>query len=272
MLLESAFYKLPELMSDTQNSGQVEASVVQYLANALQMEINSRSAPFSYNLIFVEEPYPIKKSRGSQLRADLLFYAGKAIPSTSQFFLKYYGFRVEQWLEAKTFFRSSGQAKTQNLGKIVKDIMRLCLLPEEFQGKNRNIGRYLLLVFDKHPRQYLAISNRQWAEDLINKEKGNVEIDLSVERDSVIKQIVNRDQLSCLLKFSFKRYAFEPCQDDISSLYWGYLYRIEEWSVSIDGDEIESTGAFDEEWPKEKIEELDRVRSKFLKLLRKDEQ
>ena len=65
MLMESAFLKIPELMVSNLNSGNVEALVVQYLANSLQMELNCRSVPFAYNHVTVESPYPKQDKTGA---------------------------------------------------------------------------------------------------------------------------------------------------------------------------------------------------------------
>ncbi len=272
MLLESAFYKLPELMmSSIQSQGRVEAMVVQYMANGLQMELACRSVPFAYNHVIVERPYPNQRGKGNSFRADLLFDANGTIPSSC--WLHLYGFKDKQWLEAKTFFskKSATPTKTQNLGKIVKDIIRLCLLPEELQGRSRQNGRYILLVFDRHPFKYLAYSKRKWVKTFIEDESGRVKIDLSLEPKSFIKSIVNSDQLSSTLTISFKRFKFEPCQNESSTVYWGYLYRIEAWSITLEGKEVCSTGEVDERWDAEKISELKEVRTIFLSLLSKDE-
>lgn len=274
MLFESAFYKLPELMmSNIHNRGRVEAMIVQYMANALQMELACRSIPFAYNHVIVEKPYPKQVNAGPILRADLHFDSQGTIPSTCN--LSIYGFKSKQWLEAKTFFsarnRNSSQPKTQNLGRIVKDIIRLCLLPEELQGRIRQNGRYLLLVFDKQPSEYLPISRREWACDFFKKESGEVTINLSSEKKSLIQSIINSETLPSILKIRIKKISFEPCQNNISPVYWGYLYRIGAWSISIDGKKISSNGKADEEWSTKKLEQLEQVRANFLRLINKDE-
>jgi|LGOV01.1.fsa_nt_gb hypothetical protein len=270
MILESAFLKLPELMlSDTQNRGRVEAMVVQHLATGLQMELNCRSIPFAYNHITVEKPYPVQGQKGSVLRADLLFDAIGTIPSTCR--LDQYGYKEKQWLEAKTFFSKSrdlNPPKTKNLGKIVKDLIRLCILPQELQGRIRQNGRYMLLVFDAHPSKYLAYSNRNWAFSMFEKESSTVQIDLTQEPKFLVNAVISSDQLDAVIDISFKRYVFEPVADNPFPIYWGYLFRLESFSISIEGEAIATNGESDEQWPPDKIDQIQSIRLKFISLLR----
>ncbi len=163
MLIENAFLKLPELMlSSYTHRGNVEAIVVHHLATGLQMELNSRTVPFAYNHITVEKPYPKQSRAGTVFRADMLFESGGSVPSVAR--LDQYGFKDKQWLEVKSFFSKgrTSPATTQNIGRVVKDAIRLCLLPQELQGCIRQNGRYILLVFDNRPAKYLAYSDRAW--------------------------------------------------------------------------------------------------------------
>jgi hypothetical protein len=270
MILESAFLKLPELMlSDIQNRGRVEAMVVQHLATGLQMELNCRSIPFAYNHITVEKPYPLQDQKGSVLRADLLFDANGTIPSTCR--LDQYGYKEKQWLEAKTFFSKSKDPKppkTKNLGKIVKDLIRLCILPEELQGRIRQNGRYMLLVFDARPSKYLAYSKRDWALSLFEKESKTVQINLTQETKSLVNAISSSDHLDAVIDISFKRYVFEPVVDKPFPTYWGYLFRLEAFSISIAGETIATNGEPDEYWPPDKIDQIRSIRLKYISLLR----
>jgi hypothetical protein len=190
MLIESAFLKLPELMlSSYQHRGSVEAMVIQHLATGLQMELNCRSVPFAYNHITVETPYPNQNRKGTVFRADLLFEAIGSVPSVCR--LDQYGFKEKQWLEAKSFFGRgrSNPATTQNIGRIIKDIIRLCLFPEEHQGSIRQNGRYVLLVFDGPPENYLAYSDRAWLKSVFEDRSPNVKINLRTEKPSLVKAI-----------------------------------------------------------------------------------
>ena len=273
MLLEGAFFKLPELiLSNMQNRGKVEAMVVHYLATGLQMELNSRSVPFSYNHITVEKPYPVQGSSGSVLRADLLFDASGTIPSTCR--LDQYGFKEKQWIEAKTFFtkgKKPNPPKTQNLGKILKDFLRLCLLPEELQGSIRQNERYVLLMFDAHPSKYLAYSKREWARTMFEEDLANFLIDFKKEPKSLVKAAANLDQLDAIMELSFKKNSFQPLLETPLPIFWGYLFRIQKFKIVINGTEISSNGEPDEKWPAEKINQLRTVRKTYIDILKDNE-
>jgi hypothetical protein len=272
MLIESAFLKLPELMlSSYQHQGNVEAMVVQHLATGIQMELNCRSVPFAYNHITIEKPYPNQNKRGTLFRSDLLFEAIGTVPNTSR--LDQYGFKEKQWVEAKSFFgiKNSSPAKTKNIGRILKDMVRLCLLPEELQGSIRQNGRYILLVFDSHPKHYLALSDRDWLKAMFDKMSPTLSLDLKTEKKSLVKSIVNSDTINAQIEVSLSKQFFEPIIETPSPVYWGYLLRINDFKISINGKHIASSSVANEHWDANKIETLRLVKEEFTKLLRGDE-
>ena len=270
MLIEGAFLKIPELMVSNLNSGNVEALVVQYLANGLQMELNCRSVPFAYNHVTVESPYPNQEKTRAPLRADLLFEdRGSGMPCN--YGLDQYGYKEKQWVEVKSFFSKSGstQPTTQNIGRIIKDILRLCLLPHELQGRIRQNGRYVLLIFDKHPSKYLAYSNRDWLKSIFENIAPSLTIDLSKEKPSLVKEIVKVPSIDAQIKTTFSKHYFEPIVEGPLA-YWGYLLRIDEFSISINGKRVESKKDIKDLWDKEKVEALQSVRTEFIGLLKGD--
>ncbi len=211
MLIESAFLKLPELMlSSYTHEGNVEAMVVNHLATGLQMELNSRSVPFAYNHITVEKPYPKQSRTGTVFRADLLFESGGSVPNVCR--LDKYGFKEKQWLEAKSFFSkgNSSPPKTQNIGRVIKDIIRLCLLPEELQGSIRQNGRYVLLVFDNHPDKYLAYSDRGWLKEIFEERSPRISIDLSLEKAACWPRYGKRASWSPFIHRAFRAIHRKP--------------------------------------------------------------
>jgi len=272
MLIESAFLKLPELMLASQShQGNVEAMVVQHLANGLQMELNCRSIPFAYSHIAVEKPYPKQSRTGKVYRADLLFESGGTIPITSR--LDQYGFKEKQWLEAKSFFSkgNSNHPTTQNIGRIIKDMIRLCLFPEELQGRIRRNSRYVLLIFDKTPSKYLAYSDRIWLKRIFEERAPSINIDLSTEKNSLVSSIVNVPSVDARLDLALSVLHFEPASETPFPVYWGYLLRIDKFSVSINGKTIESGNDVKEHLGKEKVDALQAVRDEFAALLKSEE-
>lgn len=272
MLIESAFLKLPELMISSYNHrGNVEAMVVHHFATGLQMELNARSVPFAYNHITVEKPYPKQSQTGTVFRADLLFESGGSVPSGAR--LDQYGFKEMQWLEVKSFFSkgSSSPATTQNIGRVVKDVIRLCLLPEELQGSIRQNGRYILLVFDKHPAKYLAFSDRDWLRQIFEERAPSVSIDLNSERSSLVSSIINQGSINARVDLSLSVMHFEPSTETPTPVYWGYLLRINKFAILMNGKYIESNGKTKEHWDSDKILELEAARNEFAALMKSDE-
>jgi len=270
MLMENAFLKIPELMVSNLNSSNVEALVVQYLANGLQMELNCRSVPFAYNYVIVEHPYPDQDETGPTLRADLLFKDLEGV-MPNNYRLDQYGYKTMQWVEVKSFFSRSKSVPptTQNIGRIIKDILRLCLLPHELQGRIRQNGRYVLLIFDRHPSKYLAYSNRDWLKVIFENIAPSLTIDLSKEKQSLVKGIVNASSIDAQIEITLSKHFFEPIAEGPSA-YWGYLLRIDEFSISINGKHVELRKDIDM-WDKEQVEALQSVRTEFIGLLKRDE-
>lgn len=272
MLIESAFLKLPELMlSNYSHNGNVEAMVVHHLATGMQMELNSRSVPFAYSHITIEKPYPKQRRTGTVFRADLLFESVGTIPSVAR--LEQYGFKEKQWLEAKTFFSkgSSSPATTQNVGRVVKDVIRLCLLPEELQGRISQNGRYVLLVFDKHPTKYLAYSGRDWLRKIFEERTPSVSIELNSEKPSLVSSIVGQNSINARVDLSLSVLHFEPSVEIPAPVYWGYLFRIDKFAISINDKSIQSDGEDKEHWDSTKVLELEAVRNEFTVLLKNEE-
>ena len=271
MFIESAFLKLPELMlSNADSAGRVEAMVVQKMVTALQMELNSRSIPFSYSRVVVEKPYQQRTKSGTLYRADLLFDAQGCVPGTSR--LYEYGFREKHWLEAKSFF-SRGKvaaAKTQNVGRIVKDMIRLCLLPEELQGKIRQNSRYLLLIFDKNPSKYLTLKSRAWLNNLFEQPSPKIIIDLCEEKQSLLKPITRGSSINATIELNCSKLQFEPEPNARPPIYWGYLLRIDSFSLQINGISCHCVGGIGEYWGSKTIQNYVAAKEEFINLLKID--
>ena len=96
MILEGAFYKLPEiLLVYTSSRSQYEATLANHLAMALLLELNARNVQMPQSRIHIEQPYPVTKT-GAAYRADL--YVDLSEVSTS-LRLPQYGFKDRNWIE-----------------------------------------------------------------------------------------------------------------------------------------------------------------------------
>ncbi len=172
MIIEGAFLKLPELLVSNFDHGDTfEATVVHLLATAVHMELNSRNIPRPFEHVYMEKPYPAKGKGGRAIRADLFVNLNGAVVITDRMAL--YGTRGRNWVEAKAYVgssRTSGTpATTMNAGKIIRDLLRLCLFPEELQGSIRQNGRYMVALFDGRPSEYMPLTDRPWLSSLFSE-------------------------------------------------------------------------------------------------------
>lgn len=246
MIIESAFWKLPELLTRDYDllRGTSEATVVHLLAVAILMELNARNVQRPFQYVEVEKPYPIpRRESGVPIRADLFVDLGRIIPKTNDGPMALYGTRALNWIEAKTFFRSIKQggtpARTANAGKIVRDLLRICLLPGQ-----RLASRYLVLVFSGEPSQSLALQRsnqreRAWLSRLLTEGYiDDVSFNLADEPQSLRKRVGPGffDSSDSELQFDLKlrTMTFQPKSQDLpSSAFWGYLIRIRFFHIAM---------------------------------------
>jgi hypothetical protein len=174
MLIEQAFYNLPEILTGFGYAEKnYEAGIVSAYSLALLQELNGRNMNLPISAIYVEQPY--FKPHGNH-RCDLFIdlfrklYVGSAEYSE-------FGFRYYNWMEAK-FFRST--KSVQKVSSLVTDIFRLLVLPEPLgkfrhtvkEGKPTYIARYMLHVYKGDPKTRLEWvrqdgSQRSWLDELM---------------------------------------------------------------------------------------------------------
>src|SRR5947199_10134372 len=100
MLIESAFFKLPELLlSNSDHGSEVEATIVHLFASALQMEMNARNIPRPFASVLTEKPYDGMPSDQKAIRADLYVDLRSAIYFDGRMFAS--GFRSHTWVRAQ---------------------------------------------------------------------------------------------------------------------------------------------------------------------------
>lgn len=265
MIIENAFLKLPELLTSSfSHADTYEATIVHFLSLALHMELNSRNIPRPFEHIFTEKPYPTSHDFPRRLQADLFVKLEGAVPTDGRMAL--YGTREQNWLEVKAFLGSTRKSntppKTENVGKIFKDILRLCLFPEELQGKIRQNGRYLIMVFSNEPRKSLAFSSggrpRGWIQSMLMDGDSNIEIDLSSEQKSFRKAIgsgfIGNPDLRVELKL--RTLSFAPDSPTPGPVFWGYLVRIMAYAIKTSNLSIDYEDRPHDNWNAERIDKL----------------
>lgn len=253
MLIEQAFYNLPEILTGSGYSEQeVEAGVVASMSLALLQELNGRNVDNPISVIQAEKAYTkLAKSH----RCDLFVQLHKKLYVGSKDFSEF-GFRYFNWIEAK-FYRHFN--RTQNTVKLFADILRLVVLPDPLGGKNGTMvdesgkvrnGRYLLHVYRGDPTTLLSpdrtkTSKRAWIGKLL--EPGFQEIldfDLLAEPKKYFKPIGKEDLRQVKMSVWVTNRTIEPRPDPStgkigSAQYKFVLTRIDKAKFTIGTDTLE---------------------------------
>lgn len=187
MIPEQALFHLPEILAGTGYPRQrYEGGIVAAFGLALLQSLNGRNVANPISCLHAERPYRGQTGwkRGTTsgrryLRSDLHLDLSNLHIGSEQ--LSAYGWRFNNWFEAK-FFRKSTSNAQQNTGGLLADLIRLlALVPNKTviddAGKKRLItGRYLLHVYESFdPADYLSVRKnigkgsepRKWLHPLI---------------------------------------------------------------------------------------------------------
>ncbi len=280
MLIEAAFLNLPPVLTSSfDHADTYEGTLVTAFVSAIKIELNGRNTPNAFEHIYTEKPYPTVEAGHSKWRADLLVKLAGAVPISGR--MELYGARELNWLEMKAFFGStrsrSAQPKTANVGLLVRDVLRLCLLPEELRGRIRQNARYLLVVFANPPADSLAFASntegRTWLSNLFREGPANVEIDLSREPTSLRQAIGPGFTDDSSLKLSIRAHTsvFQPVAQEPAPVFWGFLVRINGFELSVPGATVTFEDLPGREWPAASDDALASVRSYVLARMRAQE-
>jgi len=288
MIIDGAFYKLPELLLGHDfPHGQYEATLANHLAMAVLLELNARNVPMPQSRIHMERPYPIEKA-GPATRADL--YVDLEGPPLDRLRLtsSYYGLKAYNWIEAKFYAkigRGSGNVtKVSNAGRITKDLLRLCLLVKEEGAGSRDNGRYFLAVFNRAPGAYLAFGrqsqgapDRDWLLKLLSPGHHQLNISLKEETKSFLNKISasSLDQVGALgWSLDVVTYSFKPAflsSQPLQPLYWGYLVRIVNFQMRLGSDALVYDDSSDDIWSREQTATQERLAQRVLGMKASDE-
>lgn len=283
MILEGAFYKLPELLlGHAFPRQQYEATLASHLAMAVLLELNARNIPMPQSRIHVERPYPLEKA-GPANRADLYVDLEGVLGGLR---LSHYGVKVHNWVEVK-FYGGIGrgigtEAKVQNAGRIAQDLLRLCLFVKELQSKTRDNGRYFLVVFNREPSAYLAFQrrsqnkqDREWLHQLLSPGHHHLEISLQGEAATFTKTVGVRltNLTDCLeLSLDVVVYAFEPTARPSEFLYWGYLVRVVNFTIHLGTDKLVYIDNSQDMWTDKQVATQQRLAESMLGLVEGDKE
>lgn len=273
MLIEAAFFKLPEVLTSRYDHADTyEGTLLSSFVACVMMELNSRNIPNPHEHVCTEKPYPTIGSGQRRWRADLLLKLSGAVDVGGR--RQLYGMRELSWLELKGFFESTRSSsippKTVQAGLVFRDLLRVCLLPEELPGSIRQNARYVLVVLANEPRASLPFGARQWLEDLFREGHSEPHIVLSNEpesfRRSVGQGFVAQPDLD--VRLVTQTYVFEPTSLIPSPVFWGYLIRITGFNVATPHGVVTFEDVPGDPWPPERIAGLEVVRKYVIDQIR----
>jgi hypothetical protein len=215
MIIESAFYQLPEIWVKRSEEPSTERDVVTDFKWVISKQTEGHLIPS------IEKEYPINKTSGPKLRADLHVN----IRSVARYWESQYIIKPETWMEVKYF-----RQRIDRSYDIRKDLLRLCVLVKEHQRSGiRDKSRYFCAILSGESEY---VPSEQWLESLLSP--------------GVCKNIQIRfDQASPLsadLELALKTitYTFAPLPGTGNlPLYWGYLVRIFGFTLRfVDSDDL----------------------------------
>lgn len=176
MIIEQAFHALPEFLVGTGFvKYESEGTLVMAFAMAMLQELNGRNVNNPIALIRGEVSYKDTNNRAADIRLD---YNNLNLLSNA---LGMYGFRLDNWLEAKFSRKNDANLPTLDTTKgayaILRDLLRLAVFPPEVElvcNKSRT-SRYFLHVYEGKVEDHIALQrnsgkgkrvNRKWLSEL----------------------------------------------------------------------------------------------------------
>lgn len=262
MFIESAFYKMPELLLNEKVSNIYEASVRNILSLSFLLEFNSRNTSNPMERIKLEKEYANMRKR--KFKCDLFLDLEGLYDKVRHAHL---GLSEKNWFEIKYFGgkgRSKGSvAKTGNVGKILNDILRLCLCIKELQGNIRENERFLICVFNDQPEKYLPkLKKDLWLNQMLESGIRNIAIDFKSLQNSSKKRIKFQIPYNLFkIKLSIDTKSFYPIGKSENLNFYGFLIKIFGFELQID-DIILKYSDFGS-WDKKKVDLFDRIRKKL---------
>lgn len=244
MILEQAFHALPEILCGSRYPGQdYESGIVMALTMAILQELNGRNVANPLSCIQGERLYEdngFANGAGTPryLRADLVLNTG-SLRVASKRLGDRYGWRHENWLEAKFFrVRNKLTNKTGPTAALLADLVRLATLVPEKPGTGSFKGRYLLHIYDRPPTDYISSrrnknkngvgGSRQWASVVHVAGTQTAQIaDLDKEPPSFQATLGAMGALSLKLSLTNVVLTPRPVLQPNGTVYWCVLTRID---------------------------------------------
>jgi hypothetical protein len=243
MLIEQAFYNLPEILVGSGYAKQhYEAGIVSALSLAVLQELNGRNASNPISYLCAERRFSDNIER---LRVDLHVRLDRLYSGSRDY--SEFGFRYSNWIEAKFFRSGKGTPpSTQNLGSVVADIFRLvALVPIERARDNIGnetaftvTGRYFLHAYRGDPLKHLnpnrkGDGERQWVTKLFQPGLSEIQgFDLNGEKETFFTHLGSgfRTATCAVNMTNFVIRPHNPAKDEYYTLV---LSRIESATIAF---------------------------------------
>ncbi|HHX2498619.1 TPA: hypothetical protein ACU8BN_000350 [Neisseria subflava] len=244
MIIEQALMNLPETMVGAGfGHKNYEGSIVSAFSLAILQSLNSRNIPNPMSCIIAE--YAYERTQSKNLRVDLKISLGKTFLGTRAY--SNYGFRFENFIEAKYYQLSqsvtntSKSNPTQNTVAVLKDIIRLILLPTTKHNNNKsNIGRYFLHVYEGGDiGKHLSFTKRKkteriWLKNLTTQGDFDIKLDDIKEDDYEWWKLLNISKLEInVTNYRISSIPIANNQIPNTTIYTYLLTRINSFSVCI---------------------------------------
>lgn len=270
MILESAFYKLPELLETSAARQQVrEATVVHAMATAVLMELNARNIQHPTQHVVVEKRFDTH-GPAANYSADLYCQLNGAISQPE--LVEGYGYRTDNWLEGKAYLGRPPKRRLEDIGGIVRDLMRLCVFPEELQGGIRQNARYLLVLSSTDPANFWNGSDdRQWITELTIPGARKFSVPTNKLKQTSLNKIGGMKSSASLPEMEFETFniTFRPDQSDVRSFsrFWGSLSRINRFKMNSSNWSLEFADNARAQWSKDQNDTLNVARIELADLM-----
>jgi hypothetical protein len=275
MIVEGAFLKLPELLETSLARDQVrEATVIHAMATAVLIELNGRNIEHPTQHVVVEKPFA-GSGVSSSYRADLYVHLSGAVSRPE--LVAGYGYRENCWVECKAFLGPSGRhsaikRRPDDIGRVIRDILRVCLFPEELQGAIRQNARYLLMVGASDPAEFWnGPSMRAWASKLTLPGEHEIEIPIASLNPTAMQTIGSIKDVKQLpdIRLVVFNLTFRPDMTASKgfSRYWGSLSRIMRFTMHTDTWCVDFEDRADMRWESHQNEQLGKAREEMAALL-----
>jgi hypothetical protein len=252
MIIEGAFSKLlGALLRDPFPQKHVEETLRSNLIQGLHQELIALGVEAPSDRTKAEYEYSGLSKKQPNWRADIYV----ELPFPPHDISERYGIKPKNWIETKFFTgiirNQHKQDTTGNAADVARDLLRLCLLVEEHLGGIRDKARYLLVVFNKLPDRYVAFTRRnrckrerKWLRSILQPGYCRVRFNLEDEPRSFRTHLGNgfrESHHSLVLDLHVTVHAWEPKAPstcNMTPVFWGYLVRIDNFTVWLDGCQL----------------------------------